>query len=122
MRSKSTTSMGREHEEAIVELFEWDNAWRSKSSGASMHAPIDVTTDSLVIECEATEAVSYRLKLDFWKEVVSKQHTGKLPSLAVRFRDPTSNKHTDLVVMNAHDLTAILEELEVYRSKVLERT
>jgi hypothetical protein len=115
MRAKSTTSQGKEHEEFIVDLFEWANAWRSKSSGSSFHAPVDVTTDVSVIECESTEAKSYRLTLDFWREVERKQHTGKLPMLAVRFRDPANGKHVDLLVLNAHDGTTLLEEVEAYR-------
>jgi hypothetical protein len=114
--------MGKEHEEAVVEAFAWANARRSKSSGASFHDPIDVTTEVTVTECEATEGKSYSLKLSFWEEIVSKQHSGKMPSLAVRFRDTTGDKHIDLFVMSLADASALLEELEVYRNDSLERT
>lgn len=121
MRAKHTTGMGKEHEEHVVEQFEWANAWRSRSSGASFHAPIDVTADVAVIECEATESKSYRLTLEFWQEIVEKQHSGKLPMLAVRFRDPQNGKHTDLLVMDLGEGSALLEEVEVYRDKAVDR-
>lgn len=115
MRAKSTTSMGKEHEEHVVEVYKWADAKRSKSSGASFHDPIDVTTEVSVIECEATEAKSYRLKLEFWEEIFAKQHSGKVPMLAIRFRDPVSGKHTDLAVMDLLEASAMQEELEAYR-------
>jgi hypothetical protein len=74
-----------------------------------------------VIECEATEKQSYSLKKSFWEEIVSKQHTGKMPMLAVRFKDPTSNKSTDLAVIGLEDLSEILEELEAHREASLKR-
>jgi hypothetical protein len=119
--AKSTTGMGKEHEEYIVSLLEWDSARRSRSSGASFHDPIDITSDGLVMECEATENKSYSLKLDFWNEVTSKAHTGKLPALGIRFRDTVNDKHTDLIVMEAHDVAQMLEELEAYRSEALKK-
>lgn len=122
MQAKHTSGMGKEHEEYVVEQFEWANAWRSRSSGASFHAPIDVTCDVSVIECEATENKSYRLTLDFWEEVVQKQHTGKLPMLAIRFRDVQNGKHVDLGVIDLGEVSALLEEVEVYRDKAVKRT
>lgn len=121
MRAKHSSGMGKEHEEHVVEEFAWANAWRSRSSGASFHAPIDVTTDVSVIECEATENQSYKLTLDFWDEIVQKQHSGKMPMLAVRFRDVQNGKHTDLGLVSLSDLSAMLEELEVYRDKSIRR-
>jgi hypothetical protein len=121
MRSKSTTGQGKEHELHVEGVFEWDNARRSRSSGASFHDPVDITSDSMVIECESTEAKSYRLTLDFWNEVVQKQHTGKIPALAVRFRDPTSNKRVDLMVVELENYAAEREELEAYRTEALKR-
>lgn len=121
MRAKHTSGMGKEHEEAVVESFDWANASRSRSSGASFHDPVDVTTNVSVIECEATEAESYRLTLKFWDEVVQKQHSGKIPILAVRFRDTTGGKHTDLAVLSLHELSALLAEVEEYRDEALNR-
>lgn len=117
---KSTTGMGKEHEEFIVNLLSWDNARRSKSSGASFHDPIDVTSDSLVVECEATENKSYSLKRSFWEEIVRKQHSGKLPALAIRFREATGTNE-DLLIMKAADVSALLEEVEAYRKDALDR-
>lgn len=121
MRAKSTTSLGKDHEEYVVEVFEWANGWRSRSSGASAHQPIDVTTTVSVIECEATEKQSYSLKKAFWQEIVSKQHTGKTPMLAVRFKDPASSKSTDLAVIGLEDLSEMMEELEAYRESSVRR-
>lgn len=121
MRANSTTSLGREHEEYVVEVYDWANGWRSRSSGSSPHQPIDVTTEVSVIECEATEKQSYSLKKSFWQEIVSKQHTGKMPMLAVRFKDPTSSKSTDLAVIGLEDLSEMMEELEAYREQALKR-
>jgi hypothetical protein len=117
---KSTTGMGKEHEEHIVELLSWDNARRSRSSGASAHDPIDVTSDSLVVECEATENKSYSLKKSFWDEIMRKQHSGKLPALAIRFRDP-HGPNDDLMIMKAADIASLLEEVEAYRKDSLDR-
>ncbi len=119
--SKSTTGMGKEHEEYVVSLLEWDSARRSRSSGASFHDPIDITSEGLVLECEATEKKSYSLKLSFWEEVRKKAHRGKLPALAIRFRDADNGKHTDLMIMEAHDVAEMLEELEVYRTEELRK-
>jgi len=121
MRAKSTSGMGKEHEEHVVKVYEWANARRSRSSGASFHDPIDVTTEVSVIECEATEGKSYRLTLDFWNEIVAKQHSGKTPSLAIRFRDPTTGNHVDLAVVSLNELSAVQEELEAYRVDSLNR-
>jgi hypothetical protein len=118
-KAKNTTTIGREHEDYITSIFDWDSAGRSRSSGASFHDPADITSDNLVIECEATEAASYRLTLEFWREALGKAHTGKLPALAVRFRDSDRGRHTDLVVMDAHDISMILEELEAYRTAAI---
>lgn len=121
MKAKHTTGMGKEHEEHVVTEFAWANASRSRSSGASFHDPVDITCDVAVIECEATENKSYSLKLSFWDEVVQKQHSGKMPALAIRFRDAQNSNHTDLAVISLSDLSAMLEELEVYRDKAVER-
>lgn len=121
MRAKSTSGMGKEHEEYVVEQFVWANANRSRSSGASFHDPVDVTTDVSVIECEATENKSYSLKLSFWDEVVQKQHSGKLPMLAIRFRDVVNGKHTDLGLIDLGELSALLEEVEAYRDTAVKR-
>lgn len=121
LQAKSTTSKAKEHEEFVEKMYEWDHAKRSRSSGASFHDPVDVTSDSLVIECEYTENDSYRLKRSFWEEVVKKQYNGKQPTLAIRFREKFSEGHDDLIVMSLHDHTAIMEELEAYRAEALQR-
>jgi hypothetical protein len=72
-----------------------------------------------VVECEATENKSYSLKLSFWEEVVEKQHSGKTPSLAIRFRDATTGNHVDLGVVDLGELAAMQEELEAYRNEAI---
>lgn len=121
MRATSTSAMGKEHEEAVVDAFAWANARRSRSSGASFHDPIDVTSEVTVTECEATEKESYTLKKSFWREIISKQHSGKMPTLAIRFRNPTGGESVDLLVMSLADGSALLEELEAYRNESLEQ-
>ncbi len=121
MRSKNTTGMGKEHEEHVASVYAWADGRRSRSSGASFHDPVDVTTDVSVIECEATEAKSYRLTLDFWNEVVNKQHTGKTPMLAVRFRDPISGQHVDLAILKLSEVAALQDEVEGYRNEIISR-
>lgn len=121
MVSKSTTGMGKEHEEAVVDAYAWAEARRSRSSGASFHDPIDVTTDVSVIECEATEAKSFRLRLDLWHEITQKQHSGKTPMLAVRFRDAQSGRHVDLAILDLAEISALQEEVEAYRNAALRK-
>lgn len=116
MKASSTTAMGREHEQTVVEKFAWANAVRSTTSGASSTQPVDVTSDVMVMECEATDAQSYRLTLKFWREVFQKQQMDKTPMLGVRFRDGGTGRHTDLVVMSLADASAIMEELEAHRN------
>lgn len=113
--------MGKEHEEHVAATYQWANGKRSRSSGSSFHDPVDVTTDVSVIECEATESKSYRLTLDFWDEVVQKQHTGKIPMLAIRFRDATSGKHVDLGIMDLDMLSNLQAEVEGYRDEAMKR-
>ena len=109
--------MGKKHEESVVKEFEWASAYRSRSSGASFHAPVDVTCDVAVIECEATEGQSYSLKESFWNEVVEKQHSGKIPMLAVRF--DRADHNVDLAVVSLDMLSGLLAEVEEYRDEAL---
>lgn len=97
---KNNVQKAKEHEEFIAKLY---GGRRSKSSGASFHDPIDVTTDSMVIECEYTENKSYSLKKSFWKEVVNKTHSSKQPALAIRFLDLDTGDSIDLLVISVHD-------------------
>jgi hypothetical protein len=121
MRAKHTTGMAKEHEDHVASVYAWASGRRSAASGASFHDPIDVSTEVSVIECEATEAQSYTLKRSFWDEVVQKQHSGKTPMLAVRFRDTTGDKHLDLAVVSLDELAALQEEVEAYRDEAVKR-
>lgn len=120
MRAKHTTGMGKEHEDHVAQVYAWASGHRSPSSGASQ-GDADIVTEVSVIECEATENQSYSLKRSFWEEVVGKQHSGKAPRLAIRFRDTTGRKHLDLAVISLDDLAALEEEVEAYRNEAIER-
>ena len=121
VRKQSTTGMAKEHEEFVADLFSWANGRRSRSSGASFHDPIVVTTDVTVTECEATENQSYRLRKDFWKEIIQKQHSGKNPTLAIRFIDKPNQEIIDLMVIDAGELAALYEEVEALRTIAVRR-
>ena len=52
---------------------------------------------------------------------MSKQYNNKMPALAIRFRDTNGTKHTDLMIISALDLSALLEEVEYYREQSITR-
>jgi len=110
-RPKSTTAQGREHEEHMVKLLEFDGSRRSASSGASWNDNTDVVSESIALECESTNSNSYSLKLDFWREVVSKSTANRIPTLGIQFRNIDTKKNTNLVVMSADDFAEMLEEI-----------
>lgn len=110
-KAKSTTEQGRDHENAMVKLFEFDQARRSKSSGAQPQDRIDVVGASFVMECESTNADSYTLKKEFWKEIRMKSGV-RIPTLGVEFRDVDPKKSLQLVVLYADDFAEILERYE----------
>ena len=111
IQAKSTTAMGREFEEDLVKHLKFDNARRSKSSGASFHDPIDITSDHFVIEAEATEKKSYSVKVSFWEEIRLKAHSGKKPLIAFRFRNTENpRKSIDLIAMDKNDFIELMEK------------
>lgn len=109
-RPKSTTQQGREHEEAMVSLFEFVNARRSRSSGANPGDDTDVVSDEFSMECESTLADSYSLKKAFWLEVKHKSRAGRIPILGIQFRNIDEQKTTDLIVVSADDYAELLEK------------
>jgi len=112
MEAKSTTAMGREYEEDLVGHLAFDNAKRSKSSGASFHDNIDITTEHFVIEAESTEKKSYSVKVSFWEEVRAKAYNNKKPLIAFRFRDVKNpRKSVDLIAMDKNDFIELMEKL-----------
>ena len=110
-KAKTTTQMSKEQETWLESLFSFVNARRSKSSGANWSDRVDLVSDVFAMEAESTENKSYYLKLSFWEEVKEKSDFERLPMLAVRFRDADRGRHTDLVVMDAHDVAELLERL-----------
>lgn len=108
-RPKSTTQQGREHEEAMVSLFEFVNARRSRSSGANPADDTDVVSDLFSMECESTLNESYSLKKSFWKEIKSKMRAGRIPMLGIQFLDVDPRRTVNLVVMSADDVAELLE-------------
>jgi hypothetical protein len=114
MRPKSTTEQGRDHEQAMEKLFAFDNARRSKSSGAQWNDNVDISSESFVMECESTSSESYSLKKSFWEEVKAKSTFHKFPTLGIEFRDVDPRNTLQLVVMDANDIAAIMELLREY--------
>jgi len=100
----------------MEKLFKFDNARRSKSSGAQWNDNVDISSDSFIMECESTAQASYSLKRTFWEEAVSKSTWDKIPSIGIEFRDLDIRKTVQLVVMDANDVAAMLERLKEYES------
>jgi len=115
-RPKTTTAKAEEHENYVAEIFEFDNGRRSPSSGAMWNDDTDVVTDSMVIECEYTEAASYRLERSLFEEAKGKIKRGRMPGVAIRFRDKFSDKHIDLLVIDLNDQAELLAHLRYVRS------
>jgi hypothetical protein len=110
-RPKSTSQQGRDHEEAMVELFEFVNARRSNSSGANPGDDTDVVSDLFSMECESTMHQSYSLKKTFWREVKNKSRAGRIPLLGIQFLDVDPRKTINLIVMSADDVAELLEKI-----------
>lgn len=108
-RAKSPTAHGRSHEEAMVKLFEFDNARRSRSSGSQWNDNKDVVGDSFIMECESTYNKSYSLKREFFEEALRKSGI-KFPTLGVEFADANPRNNLQLVVMLADDAAMLLEK------------
>jgi hypothetical protein len=119
MRAKSTTQQGRRHEETMVRLLDFDNARRSRSSGASWNDNVDVVGDHFALECESTYNKSYSLKLSFWEEVVAKSTANRIPLLGIEYAYPDQDKSVKLVVMSADDFAELLEIYKMYRENGL---
>lgn len=104
--------MGKELELHLEKLLKFDSAKRSKSSGASFHDNIDVTSEHFVFECEATEKKSYGLKREFWEEVRGKAYNNKIPALCFRFRNTKNpRKSVDLIALDINDFVALMEKI-----------
>lgn len=108
-KPKSTSAQGKAHEEDMVKLLSFDNARRSPSSGAQWNDNTDVVSDTIAMECESTSKKSYSLKLDYWKEAVSKSGMKRIPMLGIEFLDVDKRKTTQLVVMDVNDLVELLD-------------
>lgn len=98
----------------MEKLFKFDGARRSNSSGSQWNDNVDISADSLVMECESTAQKSYSLKREFWEEVVSKRTWDQIPSLGIEFRDADPRNTIRLVVMDANDVATMLERLKEY--------
>ena len=109
MRIKNPSDIGKEFELYVENFLSDDNAKRSRSSGASLAYPIDIVSDHLVIECEATANKSYSLKKEFWEEVRGKAYDGKMPILAVRFRNDPEYRSYNLVVIDLNNFEELLK-------------
>jgi hypothetical protein len=111
-KAKNTRELSNAHEEFLADTL--PGGRRSKTSGASWHDPVDVTTDYHVIEAKATENKSITLKLEDWEGIRKKAHGGKIPAMALRFKDPYSMKVIDLLVIEVADELELLEKAWKY--------
>lgn len=112
-RPRSTTALGRELEEYVTKVYD---GRRSRSSGANrfdkgdisytilMNGNLTPLTYDFLAECKTTEAKSFSLKKATWDKIVEEAHEqGRRPSMFIRFRDPDTGRHTDLVVRDLND-------------------
>lgn len=111
-RSKNTRELSDAHEHFLADSY--PGGRRSKTSGASWHDPVDVTTDYHVIEAKATENKSISLKLEDWEGIRKKAGSGRVPAMALRFKDPYSSKVVDLIVMEVSDELDLREKAWKY--------
>ena len=111
-KAKNTKELSNAHEQFLVDTY--PEGHRSKSSGASWHDPIDVTTKYHVIEAKCTEGESISIKKSTWEDIRKRAHDGKDPAIALRFKDPYSNKTIDLIVLEVSDELDIREQAELY--------
>lgn len=98
-KAQTTRQISNEHESFLEKVFAKWNARRSPSSGARFSDPIDVTTDLHVIEAKATEGKSISIKREDWIKNRNKAYNGRMPAMAIRFRDPYNGKHIDLLLV-----------------------
>jgi hypothetical protein len=95
----------------VKQLARW-NARRSSNSGAVANDPNDVTSDLHIVECKATEGKSISVKLDDWIKNRKKQYAGRTPAMAFRFRDPHTDQHLDLIMIELDEYVYMREALD----------
>lgn len=100
-KTKTTRELSDAHESFLAEIY--PGGRRSPSSGATWNDPVDVTTDYHVIEAKATEGESISLKKSDWLAISDKAKGGKIPAMALRFKDPYSMKTIDLICLSVDD-------------------
>jgi hypothetical protein len=108
-KAKTTRELSDAHENWLADTI--PGGRRSKTSGASSHDPIDVTTDFHVIEAKATEGESISIKKSTWQTIRQRAHDGRIPAIALRFKDPYNNTTIDLLCIEVYD------ELELRHDK-----
>lgn len=111
-KAETTREISDEHENYIVSRFARWNARNSSNSGAVGNDPNDVTSDIHIIECKATEGKSITVKLADWIKNRTKQYAGRTPAMAFRFRDPYTQKHLDLVLIELDEYIWLREQID----------
>lgn len=95
--------MSVEHEDFIADTF---NGKRERASGASITAPGDVYVprsrslydENLLIECKVTEGGSITISRKVVLKIIEEASLrGARPMLALRWRDPYTGKHIDVI-------------------------
>ena len=100
MKAKTTTTLSKDHEEWVARTL---GGRRSRSSGASFSDPVDVSSEFEVVECKATEGESISIKRSDWLKNREKVTNSRNPMMALRFKDPYTNKSIDLLLVEAAD-------------------
>lgn len=120
MTSRPTTrALSDKHETFLADLFD---GHRSRGSGNQWNAPMDgrndgVTSHALAWEGKSTQGQSIGVSRQVWDKAVAQAH-GLTPVLALRFYGAGHDLPvgTDLVVLDAHDFSALLQDARAYRT------
>jgi hypothetical protein len=117
MGSKSTRDMSDRHEAFLAEIF---GGRRTPGSGNQFSQQMDVrdspsTPHAMAWDGKATLGKSVGVTREMW-EKARQQAGAQIPALALRwYSDERLTVAQDLVVLDAHDFAAILEDARQYQ-------
>lgn len=120
MSSKPTTrALSDDHEDFLADLFD---GHRTRGSGNQWNAPMDGRNDglaphALAWEGKATQGNSIGVSRKMWRKAIEQAH-GLTPMLALRFYGTGYDlrSEADLVVLDAHDFRALLQDARAHRA------
>lgn len=120
-KDPSTRAMSDRHEDFLAELFD---GRKTRGSGSHWRDQMDGKNDqheqahALAWDGKATRAQSASVSRATWIKACEQAH-GSIPMVALRFYGPLRALHSelDLVVLDAHDLAAILADARAYRGE-----